>query len=529
MNIKNTAFAALGFVVIYNLLFFKTGFGIGTTLFILLLNIYFFLAKNDDKHLNLALFSSVASVLFAFLFAFRGNGIVQLVDLALSFFFALTSLYLYRYSGSLLFKVSRFLLIPFAVTERSLISLLSSSKQSDQTSESSKNSYSSLIRGLLITIPIFIILLILLAQADPIFGKFTGDFFKNIGERTIVSAILFIALLSLGLIKFFPKTHETINQTIPEGKSSELLVITTSIIGLFAIFIIIQFRYLFLGVGERELHELGINSLTYSEYVRKGFFELLIAAAIVCGVILYIFKYLHNLENSQKQIIQIFSSILTIETGLLLLSAVKRLGLYADAHGLTRARVFGFIFLIWLGLLLAIFFIRIFKELREKEFFASCVFVTLTALVLVNIINIDGLIALRYRPTVNGEVDYYYLTSLSTDATAAWAPSIEYVQETVNRLEGLNEITPEDNRKLIWASMTMEQLKSKIAAVLEKNTWQTFNFSEYQAYRFVTEKRWEFDKISSLSERIAKLQSKVSAEVQRSTQLDRSTNPPLLR
>lgn len=529
MNIKNTAFAALGFVVLYNFLFFKTGFGIGTTLFVLFLNIYFFLTKNNEKHLNLALFSSVTSVLFAFLFAFVGNGIVQLIDLTLSFFFALTSLYLYRFSGSLLFKIFHFLFIPLGVIEKSLGSLLNSFKQADQTVDSPKNSHSSLIRGFLITIPIFVILLILLTQADPIFNKFAGDFFKNIGERTVISAILFTALLSLGLTKFLPKTHDAVNETISEGKSSELLIITSSIIGLFAIFIIIQFRYLFLGVGERELHELGINSLTYSEYVRKGFFELLIAASIVCGVILYIFKYLHNLKDSSKQLIQISSALLTIETGLLLLSAVKRLALYADAHGLTRARVFGFIFLIWLALLLTIFFIRVFRELREKEFFASASFVTITALILINIINIDNLIAQKYKPTVNGEVDYYYLTSLSTDAASSWQESIQYAENTVTKLESLNEITPEDNRKLYWAMRTTQQLKIKIAAVLEKNTWQTFNFSEYQAYRLITDNKDEFNKVSSLSERITKLQTKVSAEVQSRTQLDRSTNPPLLR
>ena len=48
-----------------------------------------------------------------------------------------------------------------------------------------------------------------------------------------------------------------------------------------------------------------------------------------------------------------------------------RFVLYADAYGLTRARVFGFIFLIWLSIILIIFLFRIFGELKQKWLFTS--------------------------------------------------------------------------------------------------------------------------------------------------------------
>ena len=55
---------------------------------------------------------------------------------------------------------------------------------------------------------------------------------------------------------------------------------------LFAFFLIIQLKYLFLHVEESDLKNLGINIATYSEYVRQGFFQLLIAATIAARSII---------------------------------------------------------------------------------------------------------------------------------------------------------------------------------------------------------------------------------------------------
>ncbi|MBI2338734.1 DUF4173 domain-containing protein [Candidatus Daviesbacteria bacterium] len=194
------------------------------------------------------------------------------------------------------------------------------------------------------------------------------------------------------------------------------------------------------------------------------------------------------------------------------------------------------------------------KEFKEKEFFATTSLVTIIMFAFINIINIDGLIAQKYKPTVNGEIDYYYLTNLSTDAKNVWKESIEDTEKVVTQLEGLNEISPEDNRKLYWAGSTIMQLDLKIGDVIDKygtfeqikswhkndadppadtrniRKWQAFNFSEYSAYKEVIDNITYFEEnIFTLSGRIKKLESKVNEKVRQNTPLDRSTNPPLLR
>jgi hypothetical protein len=536
MNPRNTAFAALIFVTLYNLIFFQSGFGISAGLFFLILNIYFFLSRSTAAgNQNFGLLCSVLSITFAFLFSFRANLVVQLTDFLAAGFFSLIALFFYKYPGEVVYRILSFIGIPFLVIEKSLASLLLLLKNKDKNTPEDKDKYSpnaALLRGVVMTIPIFIILLFLLIQADPIFGKLTENLFKNIGERSIISAVLFTALLGLGLSKFIEKTTNRQELTISPGKSHELSVLTGSIIALFGVFILIQFRYLFFSVGERELGQLGITSLTYSEYVRKGFFELLIAATLSSGIILYIFKFLHHLKGKQKLLLQISSAVFTIETGLLLLSAAKRLALYADAHGLTRARVFGFILLLWLAVILAIFLIRVFKQMKEKEFFAGTALATLMLLALINVINVDGLIAEKYKPTVNGEIDYYYLSNLSADASGVWRESISDAERLVNQLEGLNELNIEDNRKLYWVYSTIKELNFKTGHLEVKYNnlkWQEFNFSEYTAWREVEKNQTIYNQIPDLLSRIEKLNIKISEEVRRNTRLDRSIDPPFLR
>jgi len=536
MHTRNTAIATLVFVTIYNIVFFHTNVGIGTGFLFLALNSYFFFTRNrDGKNIQLANYSAVVGVIFAFLFSLRDNGIVQLVNFAAATFFSFVALYLYKYIGNIPFTIPSFIAMPLLVLKSAVKSFFSLLKQDTWTSKNlEKDTTSSFVRGLIIAVPLVGVLLFLLTQADPIFNKLTQNVLANMGERVFVSLLIFIGLMSFGLARILETIFEEKEAAhVPLGKAHELAVITGSVISLFAVFIAVQFRYLFFSVGEKELSQLGIASLTYSEYVRKGFFELLIASVIASGVIIYVLKYLHQLKDRQKQLVQIFSGVMTIETGLLLLSAVKRVFLYADAHGLTRARVFGFVFLVWLAVLLVIFLVRIFREMKKEQFVGSVLITTLFVTLLINVINVDGMIATKYKPTVNNEVDYYYLVYLSADASDSWIPAIENADKILSQLNGIAKFSPDDNRKLYWVRSTLEELMIQSDYLTKKYgdvkvQWQSYNMSEYSAYKTIRENSNTFSKIKSLLSKVNTLQNRASIEVQQNTPIDRSTKPPLV-
>ncbi len=531
-EIKKVLLFCLGFVFLYNLIFFHVSLGLGFGLVILIVNSYFsWVREPSERNLILASLSSFTAIALGFLYAFRANEVVRFIDFDLSIFFSLTALYLYKLTVPFDSKLPNFVWLPLKTLGHSIASFFKFFDKSSQSDETTTETIKpALLRGVIIMAPIFLILLLLLVQADPIFGKLAGDLFSSIGERAVISGIIFIGLFAFGLTKVgqsLSSAHEVDN-----SKSHELSIILGSIILLFTSFIVIQFRYLFASVSESDLAELGIKSLTFSEYINKGFFELLIVAAIACGVIIYAVKFIHKLKSSDKLLVQILSSTVAIETILILVSDLKRLALYEASHGLTRARVFGFVFLVWLFLMLALLLWRVTQDITEKWFLGSVVVVSLLAVLSINIVNIDGIIASDYPPTVNGETDYYYLTSLSTDASFSWQPALLEMTSQINQLEQVSKLNSEDSRKIYWARATLNQLNDKINYLKsnygDNTKWQSLNFSESSAYQLVTSNQ-DFNNLNNSITRVNILDSKIDQTIRETTPIDRSISPPLAK
>lgn len=453
-------------------------------------------------------------------------------DFVLAGFSGALALYLYKNPEVFASKLPDFLWIPAVTVIHSIKSFFAFFTESRDFKESKNEGIKPyLLRGVLIAVPTFLVLLLLLTSADPIFGKLAGDFSASIGERSIASIAIFVLFFAAGLTQIkgiFSKEEKALE--VNPSKVHELSIVLGSITALFAAFIIVQFKYLFSGAGERELASLGIKSLTFSEYVNKGFFELLVVAVVTSFIILYALQFIHKFKGQSKLLVQIFASVVTIETLLILLSDVKRLMLYTSAHGLTRARVFGFVFLIWLTVFLAILIFRTVKNLGEKWFLNGVLALTIIAFTSINLINIDGLIAEKYKPTVNGEIDYYYLASLSSDGASSWVPALKDAEIQINALEKVQNLSDEDFRRLNWADRTLYSLDNKIE-YLNKNyasfKWQSLNYSEYLAYRVVSEDK-TFNTVPDLIKRASVLYSRVNDSIkQNGPILDRSVNPPL--
>lgn len=540
--------ATTAVVVIYNLLFFHIGFGIGTALLVLILNFYyFFLRDRQNSHnLPLALTSSVLSILFALLIGFRDSGLVLVINLLSSIFFLLTAIYFYQDKNAFHYSVPHFLLTPLSLLGNMLDTLFGVKPPRDEITEPKDHSTTkAILKGFAITLPIFVILLILLTQADPIFQKFTGDILQNIGERVVVSAIVFISLFVFALTKIKEKVlKEESVKTFKKEKAYEIVVLLGSLVVLFTAFIAVQFQYLFTNLDEKHLAQLGIASLTYSEYVRKGFAELIMVSVVAISVLIYVMQYLHGLAGNQKLTLQILASVFTLETGLMILSAAQRDILYADAHGLTRARVYGFIFLIWLAVFLILMLVKVLINLDKRVLFNLVLGITILSLLSFSAINIDGKIATEYKPTVNNEIDYYYLTSISSDAYQSWKPAIEEIDHLLNSLPASEPVSSDNHRKLLWARYTLDniewhkvQLEDKYASsevvmkryegkipdwVKEKRNWQSFNLSQKQAYDYLLENQALFSQIPALKERITKAQNGPPPAIP----LDRELNAP---
>ena len=117
------------------------------------------------------------------------------------------------------------------------------------------------------------------------------------------------------------------------------------VVALFAAFVVLQLAYLF---GGRDT--LSVAGLTYSDYARRGFFEL-VAVAVLAGTLVVALE----LAVAWRGRAQLAASLALLPlTGVVLLSAFVRLRLYQDAYGWTELRFVVVVAILWLAVALGI-------------------------------------------------------------------------------------------------------------------------------------------------------------------------------
>lgn len=531
---KKIILGSFAFVGLFNILFYPTVLGIGIGLLFFFFHLYLFVVRSKEAtHVRFALLLSIISILFATLIGVIANGVVQTLDLLLAIFLSFVAGYFYKKETPFPFTIFSFLLAPLRVLVASSISINNffSSHKLKKSSEKYTAMYNAIFRGVIIAVPILFILFFLLSSADPIFHTITSSISFSLSTQFVISLVLFFVCFVWGItrVKDALGSEQKAKLFTISGEKLvvESLIVTLSAATLFAVFLVIQLRYLFLQVPETELYQLGINAQTYSEYVRQGFFELLIAATIASSILAFVLQYLHRLITQHKLYVKIGMLFLTLETELLLLSAGKRLYLYEQAHGLTRSRFFGIVFLFWLSFILMLLFIAIVKKIDKKYFFTALLAITISAFVASNSIPVDALIATKYQPTINHEIDYGYIMGLSPETSDSWFFFITKAEKSWKTLASKKQPTDDEQRKVTELRIALGELNQTIMYLDKKytkqsknytpvrtqyfsenqNTWQAFNISEYQAYQKIQKHRQLFMKVEILIKEIDKKQS----------------------
>ena len=139
---------------------------------------------------------------------------------------------------------------------------------------------------------------------------------------------------------------------IGERMASPALRYTTGITvlaaldALFLLFVAVQARWLF---GGADLVQ-ATTGLTVAEYARRGFFELVTAAALVVPVLLVAEWATLREGPKQETSFRALATVLVLLVGVLLVSALQRMLLYVQAFGLTEQRLYTTAFMVWVAL-----------------------------------------------------------------------------------------------------------------------------------------------------------------------------------
>jgi Domain of unknown function (DUF4173) len=193
---------------------------------------------------------------------------------------------------------------------------------------------------------------------------------------------------------------------------------------LFLAFVAVQVAVLF-GGRDYVLTEAGV---TYAQYAREGFFQLVAVAALSLGVVAGAIRWAHRRNARDARMLDVLLGILLVLTLVVLASALRRLLLYESEFGFTRLRISVHATILWLsGLLVLVLAAGIVR--RGTWLPRAAVRFTAVSVLAFNFVNPDGFVASRnaerYREL--GRVDVSYLEALSPDAIpslAAFPPSL---------------------------------------------------------------------------------------------------------
>lgn len=327
--------------------------------------------------------------------------------------------------------------------------------------------------GLLLALPLLIVFGGLFMSADATFAAFVASLHFDIGSLAghLVLTTVCAALAAGTLRGAFLAGPETaaLGERLASPRIRFVTVATAlgALDCLFLLFVAVQLRWLF---GGMDLVQ-ATTGLTLAEYARRGFFELVTAAALVLPVLLVADWATRREGHDQETSFRALTTVLVLLVGVLLVSAVQRMLLYVHAFGLTELRVYTTAFMVWLAGVFAWLAWTVLRGGRTRFAFGALL-PGLFVVAALHFLNPDALIvridAARARAGAPFDVTYT-ASRLSADAV----PPL---------LEAMPSLAPAD-RQLAAAWLLSRWDRPA------RTDWRSWNWSESRARALVQARR----------------------------------------
>jgi F0F1-type ATP synthase assembly protein I len=197
------------------------------------------------------------------------------------------------------------------------------------------------LRGLLIAAPVLVVFVTLFASADPIFARTVEDLvgldldLGDVTGRLVLTAA--IAWLATGAVAMAASRPPAVIEDVAHASTAwrlgttEAVTVLVLVNAVFAGFVALQAAYLFGG-----LDTMQAIGLSYAEYARRGFFELVAVAVLAVGLVIAI----DRLARTRPSRLIGSGVALMVLTGAVLVSSAHRMRLYQEAYGWTELRLY---------------------------------------------------------------------------------------------------------------------------------------------------------------------------------------------
>jgi hypothetical protein len=235
---------------------------------------------------------------------------------------------------------------------------------------------------------------------------------------------------------------------------------------LFFAFVVVQFRYFFGGADTIRT----VTHLTYAEYARRGFFELVNVAALVLPLLLLAHHLLRKDTPSAIRLFNIMAGTLIALLFVIMTSALLRMKLYTDEFGLTELRLYTTAFMLWLAIVF-VWFIGTVLYGQANRFMFGALLAGFAVLIGLSAINPDEVIVRTNASRANtpNAFDGRYVIGLSADAVPALIDALPLMPDT---------------ERCQAAAYLLDRYSPP-----ERSDWLTWNWSRSQAWQAVTAHR----------------------------------------
>ncbi|MGW5559623.1 DUF4153 domain-containing protein [Micromonospora sp. NPDC003944] len=291
---------------------------------------------------------------------------------------------------------------------------------------------------------------VLFASADAVFAELVTGLLPDVSLPAAIGWTFRLVLIGgvlLGGAYLVSRPPDLEGLRPPPSRPVHRLEWTVPLVlldALFAAFVLVQLTVLFGGAG----HVLRTAGLTYAQYARGGFWQLLAVTALTLLVIAIAARRAPKATRADRLLVRILLGTLTVLSLVIVASALYRMQVYADAYGATRLRLAVATVELWLGLLFLLVGVAVVR-LRAEWLPRLVIGTAVLALLGLALVDPDRLIADRNvdRYLQTGRLDVDYVSGLSADAV----PALARLPDPI-RVCALTQIAAEQPRDGLWAT-----------------------------------------------------------------------------
>ncbi|MFV0401965.1 MAG: DUF4153 domain-containing protein [Oscillospiraceae bacterium] len=330
-------------------------------------------------------------------------------------------------------------------------------------SEKKSGLWKRVLLGLGLSLPILLIIVPLLAQADQVFGYYIGYIFEQFSIGWFIFHLVVIFIASMLFYSFFwNNRYEPVRQNAPKAEKKPVFdpVISNVVLGaillVYLLFCMVQFTYLSAGAG------LPFGT-TYADYAREGFAQLIAVSFINLTIFGIYLRF-----SPKNKLTTVFQCTLLVATGVMLVSSLMRLLLYIGTYLLTWKRLLSLWFILFLMAVLVLCAVRLVKE--KLPLFGICAVTLLAWFVILGYTNPDALV-MRYNLS-------------RVDNVAEWVQDNRYY---------IKYDMSDDGRKVLWEAYNPQsESDTELLGYSEREAADGYSLSSNRAEKVISPKYGEY-------------------------------------